>query len=174
MDALALLDRLEALVSGSARVPLTSRVIVDEDSVYALIDDLRELMPEEVKEAKWVMRERDRLLEEAKKEAQGILDAAGAEAAKRIEESEIVAEARRQADRIVEEARGRAEEIVAQARRLAQEIKRGANEYALALLEKLETHLLKSVESVRNGRSELKDSMQDDVTADRGESETSG
>jgi len=144
LDALALLDRLESLISESARVPLTSKVIVNEDDVYALIDDLRATIPEEVKQAKWVVRERDRLLEEARKDAEAITREAQAQAAKMVEESAVMAQAKAQAD-----------EIIAQARRMAQEIRQGANEYAAAVLEKLEMHLSRTIETVRSSRAEL-------------------
>ncbi|NPV71696.1 MAG: ATPase [Firmicutes bacterium] len=144
MDALALLDRLEALISESARVPLTNKVIINEDDVYALIDDLRATIPEEVKQAKWVVKERDRLLEEARKDAEGIVRDAQSQVAQMIDESSITAQAKTQAD-----------EVVAHARRLAQEIRQGANEYAATVLEKLESHLARTVDTVRASRAML-------------------
>ncbi|MGE5543271.1 MAG: ATPase [Bacillota bacterium] len=145
MDSLALLDRLEALVSEAARVPLTSKVIVDEESVYALIDDLRATIPDEVKQAKMVAKERERLLEEAKKEAEEMVREAEAEVAKKADESAVTAQAKAQAD-----------DIINQARRVAQEIRQGANDYAASVLEKLEGHLMHTLEAVKNGVAELR------------------
>ncbi len=145
MDSLALLDRLEALVSESARVPLTSKVIIDEEAVYALIDDLRATLPDEVKQAKWVVKERERLLEEAKRDAEALVKEAEAEAARKAEESSIIQQAKAQAD-----------EIISQARKVAQEIRQGANDYAASVLERLEGHLLRTVETIRAGMAELR------------------
>ncbi len=145
MDSLALLDRLETLVSEAARVPLTSKVIVDEESIYALIDDLRATIPEEVKQAKWVAKERERLLEEAKKDAEELVREAEAEAGRKVGESAVAEQAKAQAD-----------EIINQARKIAQEIRQGANDYAASVLEKLEGHLARTIEAVRSGVAELR------------------
>ncbi len=144
MDAIALLDRLEALISESPRVPLTNKVITNEDSVYALLDDLRATIPEEIKQAKWVVKERERLLEEARKDAEGIVREAESQAARLAEESSVTAQAKAQAD-----------DIIAQARKVAMDIRQGANEYAATVLDKAEAHLARTLEAMKSSRAQL-------------------
>ncbi|MER3406140.1 MAG: ATPase, partial [Chloroflexota bacterium] len=62
VDVLQLIDRLEALISSGARLPLTSRALVDEQEVLDILDQLRMAVPEEIRQAKRLSQERERLL----------------------------------------------------------------------------------------------------------------
>ncbi len=78
MDVLALLDRLDTYVSECSRLPLVGKLLVDEDEVFGLIDDLRAAIPHEFEQAKWLLKERDRIVQEARREADEIIkDAQG-------------------------------------------------------------------------------------------------
>ena len=154
-DLMALLDRLEDLVNNSMRVPLTGKVLVDEDEVYDLIDSARELIPEEIREAKWVARERERLLEDARQEALRILEDARQEAAATLQDAEENTARLADESAIMEKARLRAEEIVSHARDVAQEIHEGAQEYAAELLDNLNSFLTKAHEAIEEGRRQL-------------------
>jgi len=145
VDVIALLDRLENLVASSARVPLTGKIIADEEAIYNIIDDIRHSLPDELKQAKMVVRERDRLLEQAKMDAEQIITEASNRASRLAEESSIVTEARRQA-----------QEIVDKAKVVAQEIVDGAKLYAHDTLTSLSDTLARVSESVKQGQEELR------------------
>lgn len=140
----ALLDRLEKIISDAPRVPFGKRVLVDQDQVFALLDELRATLPREVGEARSLMRQRDQVLDHARLEAEQILDAAREKARLQVGEHEIVRLA---------EAKGR--EVIAEAERAARDIRDEAHRYAATVLERLEGHLARAVETVRRGRQEL-------------------
>lgn len=70
MDILHLVDRLEELFNQSRPIPLTHNVIVDEDRFLEIIDQMRISIPDEVKKAQQVLAQRDRVLAQARSEAE--------------------------------------------------------------------------------------------------------
>src|SRR5215203_5071601 len=103
-DILYLVDRLEELVSMGKRVPLSSRVMVEEEEFLALVDQLRVAVPNEIKQAQRVIREREHIIAEAQDEAARILDAAKKRAEYFVSQEGILNEARQQAEVILAQA----------------------------------------------------------------------
>jgi hypothetical protein len=62
MDILHLVDRLETMITQSRLIPLTVYRLVDEDRALELIDQMRISIPEEVRKAKRIHQERDRVI----------------------------------------------------------------------------------------------------------------
>src|ERR687892_58206 len=63
MDVLVLIDKLDDLVHNARPVPLTDQVRVDREEIYDLLDQMRATIPEEIKQARWIVeeaRERER------------------------------------------------------------------------------------------------------------------
>lgn len=140
MDILHLVDRLEELFNESRPIPFTNNVVVDEDRMLDLIDQMRVAIPEEVKNAKKVVSERDRTLAQAQEEAARTLRLAR-------EKSETMVER----DAIVESAQARAEQIVEQAKLDAEATRNEADEYVLETLTNLEIEMERALNQVRNG-----------------------
>ncbi|MEW6546340.1 MAG: ATPase [Bacillota bacterium] len=140
----ALLDRLERIVSDAPRVPFGKRVLVDQEQVFALLDELRSSLPREVAEARSLLRQRDQILHQARFEAEQILEAAREKARAQAEEHEIV--------RLAGE---KGKQVIMEAERAAQEIKEESYRYAGGVLEQLENWLTRALETVRRGRQEL-------------------
>ena len=78
MDVLALIDKLDDLVHNARAVPLTDQVRIDREAVYELLDQMRSTIPEEIKQARWIVKERQEMLAEAKREVIAFTDAQGA------------------------------------------------------------------------------------------------
>lgn len=144
MEIFNVLNELEELVENSMKVPLTKRVMLDEDRLLDYLDRIRTTLPEEIRQAKWVIQERDKVMSETKKEAGKIMEDAQKQLERRAEESEIVRQARLIAEDIVEKAEG-----------VAREIKQGARDYADEILLELEKNLGKITAEIQEGRSEL-------------------
>ncbi len=144
MDVLALLDKLDGYLSECSRMPLVGKLLVDEDEVFNIIDDLRAALPQELEQAKWLLKERERILQEARKESDDIVKDAQGQIATLASESIISKEARAQAD-----------ELMDRARDVAQEINAGAREYADDVMAKVEECLSDLIDRVRGGRREL-------------------
>lgn len=144
VDVMAILEKLDTYLSECARLPLVGRLMVDEDEVFNLIDDLRAALPQEIEHAKWLLKERERILAEARREADEILRDAQGQIASLASESAIAKEARIQA-----------EELMQKSREVAREINLGAREYADDLMRRVEEVLVEATESIRQGRKEL-------------------
>src|SRR3712207_2399128 len=111
MDVLVLIDKLDDTVHNAKPVPLTDQVRVDKEEIYDILDQMRATIPEEIKQARWIVKERQEMLAEAKREAERIIKEARDEQARLINEEEIVKQAERQAEEIIEDARAREREI---------------------------------------------------------------
>ena len=73
MDILHLVDRLEELVNNARQVPLTHNIVIDEDRLIDLIDQMRVSIPDEVKKAQKTLADKDKILAQAKEEAERTL-----------------------------------------------------------------------------------------------------
>jgi hypothetical protein len=104
VDILYLVDRLEELVGIGKRVPFSGRVMVEEEQFLALVDQLRIAVPNEIKQAQRVIREREHIIHEAQDEAGKILDAARKRAEYFVSQEGILNEARQQGEVILAQA----------------------------------------------------------------------
>ena len=73
MDVLVLIDKLDDLIHNARPVPLTDQVRVDREEIYDLLDQMRATIPEEIKQARWIVKERQEMLAEAKREAERVV-----------------------------------------------------------------------------------------------------
>ena len=144
MDVLVLIDKLDDLVHNAKQVPLTDQVRVDKEEIYDILDQMRATIPEEIKQARWIVKERQEMLAEAKREAERILKEAKHRQVQLTSEEEVVKQAERAADDIVDEARAR-----------EREIRLGAEDYADDILSTLEVNLSKFIAAVQRGRERL-------------------
>ena len=140
MDILQLVDRLEELFNEARAVPFTHNVVVDEDRMLEVIDQMRIVIPEEVKKAQQVLSQRDRFLAQAQEEADRTIALA------RDKAEQVAAK-----DNIVVEATRRADQIIAQARADAEATRRDADDYVVDTLVQLQDTLEKILNQVRNG-----------------------
>ena len=144
MDVLVLIDKLDDLVHNAKPVPLTDQVRVDREEIYDLLDQMRATIPEEIKQARWIVKERQVMLAEAKRESERILKEARDQQQRLVSQEEITLQAERAAEEIVEDANAR-----------AREIRLGAEDYADDILNTLEVNLSKFIAAVQRGRERL-------------------
>lgn len=148
MDLYELFDELEDTVGNASRIPLTGKVIIGEDELMEILEEIRNAVPDELRQAKWVLKERQRIMDEAQEEAGEVVAKSQEYRDQLVAEHEIAAEARQQA-----------EEIVRQAREQSQELQAGASEYADQVLAQLEERLGQLLQQVQMGRQELQRSL---------------
>ncbi len=128
-----MLDEIEDALAEGRRVPFSGRLLVDEERLLDIIDRMRVAVPEELKQARRVIQEQDRLIAEAQARVQqalserGLLDAVEAERQRLLEQAEME----------------------------AAQVRAGADEYARQVLEELDERLVKMITSVRNGLTTL-------------------
>lgn len=145
MEILTVLETLEDLVEKSSGVPFSGKCLVDREEVLEIIKEMRLKLPDDIKQAKWVKEERQRILLQAQKEANDILKDAENKIASLVDEHEITKKAYEQAN-----------EIIAGAQKNAREIRLGAREYADSVLNKVEEILTDANDVIKTNRSELK------------------
>lgn len=145
MEMLTILEALEDLVERGVPVPLTGKCIVNRDEILEKIKEIRLRLPDDIKQAKWVKEERQRILHEAQKEANNIVKSAESRIAELVDENEISKRAYEHAN-----------QIVAAAQKNAKEIRTGAKEYADSVLGKAEEVLKETLDVLQSNREELK------------------
>ncbi|MGB3634574.1 MAG: ATPase, partial [Rubrobacteraceae bacterium] len=91
MDVLVLIDRLEELVEEARSFPgFGNTAMVDRDAAFDVIDQMRQTIPEELKQARWIVKERQAMLDEARSESDRILKQSQEEAEKMTSEEEVL------------------------------------------------------------------------------------
>jgi hypothetical protein len=166
IDIIFLVERLESIVANGKKLPLTSNVVVDQVAALDLIDQLRVAVPEEVRAAKRINSEGERIIEKAQQEAERIIATAQEQAAFLIDERGLT-----------QQAEDESRQIVAAAQADGDEVRRGADEYAASVLIGLEGDVVRTLQSIKKGiallderRAALRvgdgDDLADDVDAD--------
>lgn len=103
-----LLDRAIHHVANARAMPMSASVMINRDELLDLLEDAQERLPEELKAARWLLKEREEFLVRTRREGDDIIDQARARAARMVQRSEVVAEAERRARRIVDDAESNA------------------------------------------------------------------
>ena len=67
MDVLVLIDKLDDVVHNAKPVPLTDQVRVDKEEIYDILDQMRATIPEEIKQARWMLEAGPLRLDELKR-----------------------------------------------------------------------------------------------------------
>lgn len=111
MEGMEMLDQLEDIIENSHNMPIVGKALVDKDELLDLIQELRLKIPDDLKQAKWIKGERQRILLEAQKEATAIIKSAEDKIISMINENEITKKANEAAEEIVKNANNRAREI---------------------------------------------------------------
>lgn len=144
MDIFQQLDRIEDLIVSSKHVPFSSSVMVNETEIFELLDEFRSSLPEELKQARWMVKEKQEIMEEARKEAERIREEAQEERRRLIDETEIIKAAKAEAEKIIEDAQAQ-----------AREIRLEAEDYADERLANLEVTCYKLLEVIKRARERL-------------------
>ena len=142
LNLLMLLEHLEELAASNFHI--AGKVLLDYEELTEIIEKIRIALPDEIREAEWISREKDRYLEQAQEEAKRILREAENYASRLVHEDQIINRAEEEANLILDDAQKQAVEIEAEARR-----------YANQILEQLEESLDRTLKVVRKGRDEL-------------------
>ena len=144
IDILRLVDRLEDLIEKGRHIPFSSAVIVSESVFLDIIDQMRISVPEEIKQARRLQQEREKVIAEAQEEAARIIARAREDAARLVSEHELRQQAQEGAQR-----------ILAEAERQAKIIHQGADDYAVEALTRLSEELAAVQRTVANGLAML-------------------
>jgi vacuolar-type H+-ATPase subunit H len=140
----SLIQRARDLIASARPLPLSSSVMVAKDELMELLQEALDQMPGELRDARWLLKERDEFLSAKQHEADRILDDVRAQAEQMVQRTEIVRQAHQVAQRILADARD-------EARRLRHE----AEDYCDQKLAAFEIVLDRTIKTVRGGRAKL-------------------
>ena len=108
------LRQLIELVAGAKQMPLSNSALVPREDVLALLEQALRNLPDEIREARWALRDREELMAAEMHKAQQLMDQVRAEAARLVDRTEIVRQSRLKAEQIVAEAQTQARQMINQ------------------------------------------------------------
>ena len=130
VNVIELLEYVQDLVENSPKVPMSGKVMIDKREIIEVLDQIINYMPDQFKKAEWVMNERERILDEAKKEYDSVRKDTMTMMKQNVEKHDIV-----------KEAKIRAEEIINSAQRDAKAIRLGSRDYSDEILTQLDKEI---------------------------------
>jgi hypothetical protein len=140
----AMLRRVAELIAGARPMPLSSSVMINKDEVLELLEEAIERLPDELRAARWLLKEREDFLLKTRRDADDILDAARNRAERMVQRTEVVKAAELRARQTVDAADE-------EARRLRLE----CEDYCDQKLASFEIVLERTLKTVAAGRSKL-------------------
>jgi cell division septum initiation protein DivIVA len=162
------LDKIENAIYASQKLPGPFRKwsVINSEKFLALIEKSRVSLPEEMKHARWIAKENqrilqeaqekaDRLLKEAKEQQRQIIVVATEERNRMLDENEIVIKAKEKAEDVVRNAESYAGKIKAEAEITSKEIRQDADDYAYRVLSGLEKELGRIMDIIQKSKQSL-------------------
>ncbi len=169
MNIYTVLETLQREVTESKSLPwpLQEKSVVDRERILKILDKTRDALPEEVKQARWVSRETeriaaessgkaDRLVREAQARGREILRTAEDQLERMLSKEEVYARAKEEAAKLLEEARQEARRLRQQAEDYAQTTREDADRYAMTVLVGMEGELSRILATVKKGQASLR------------------
>jgi vacuolar-type H+-ATPase subunit H len=149
MDLIERIDELQVLIEEAKSVPLSTSAVINRDEFLELLAQLKQEVPDEIRQARWMARDRDELLARARNEADRIVAEAREQRDRLLSRTEIVHAAEREGERIVDQARERAAKLRGE-----------AEDYIDQKLAAFEILLDKTLATVARGREQLQKEAQ--------------
>jgi F0F1-type ATP synthase membrane subunit b/b' len=143
-DLEAILLNVREMIDGARTMPMSSSVLVNRDEALALLDEALASLPDELRHARWLLKERDEFLAQARRDAEDIVESGRSQAERMVERTELAREARRVAQQVVSHAE-------ADSRRLRNQ----AEDYIDQKLAAFEVVLQRTMQAVERGREQL-------------------
>lgn len=159
MEIFTLLETLEDILERGKNLPFSAKVLVDRNEILDLIKEIRLKLPDELKQAKWIKEERERIMSEARKDADDIVKEAEKRIISMIDEHEITKKAYEKKDEIIEGANDRYRVIERETKAYVDGILESVQTQVKSLQETLiqiENSLNETVQNLDNDRKELK------------------
>lgn len=126
----ALLDELEDVLDNSKAVPFSNKISVDKQTVYDIINEIRLKLPNALKQAQYLLDDRNKILVDAQREADEVVKNAEDRVVRMVDDHEVTKKAYEQATAIIEASK-----------KASKEMRMGAMEYAEGILADAESKL---------------------------------
>ncbi|MFU2157841.1 MULTISPECIES: hypothetical protein [Caldisericum] len=138
------IENLKKIVENAKKVPFSKYITIDRDEILGILIRIEAMLPDEVKQAVNITKQRDMILQDAYEEKERILKEAEVEFKKKVSESNIIAEAKREKEEIINNAKAEAEHI-----------KKDALQFANDVLSKIEGVLEKALSTIKESKEEI-------------------
>jgi len=144
-----LIDEMYDVLDKGWKLPMSSgKVLVDSEEIRAILDDIRDVFPQEISQAKAIVADHGQIIAEAKRESESILHAAEERVKAMVSNEEIV-----------RQAQSRANEILAQGQAQFKEMRKASNDYVDDLMRRADESLSESLTELRKTRQNIKSSQ---------------
>jgi hypothetical protein len=143
-DSETLLRRAIDIIATARTIPLSSSPMINRDEIIEILEEALNRLPDELRQARWLLKERDEFLAEKGREADALLEEVRVQAERMVQRTEIVRQANHVAQRILDDANE-------EARRMRHE----AEDYADQKLASFEIVLDRTMKTVQAGREKL-------------------
>ena len=139
-----LLEEAIEILAEARPLPMSTTVKVARDDLLHLLEQAQEQLPEEVRAARWLLKEREEFVARARREHQALIDEGRAQVSRMVERQQVV-----------KDAEARARQILDDARAEANTMKRQVEEYCDRKLARFESVLIQTTDTVQKGRQKL-------------------
>lgn len=160
MKVLELIEEFQSKVEETTNFPMTKKVLIEREDLESLLTNIQTFLPDEMKHAKWIKEEREKILIDANKEAEDII----VEAKKK--ERMIIAEAKAQFESMVNESEvmreseERAHELLNEARNEARSVRMNSYQYSEDMLLELKDTLENKLNDAKEDLNRLQEFLQ--------------
>lgn len=145
-----ILVEIENMVEDSFQIPFSNMRMINQNKMIHLVDDMRNSLPQVLQEAARVVKEKEKIIEDARKEGEKLKEQARVYAVSLVDENAIVKQAEK-----------RAEEIIAEAHRKAEEMEMSMAGYADNVLDHVENNLQKALQVVQQAHGDFRQKYSD-------------
>ncbi|MDD4689831.1 MAG: ATPase [Eubacteriales bacterium] len=145
MDSLMLIENLEDIIEKAIVIPITGKCLVDKEELLDIIKQVRLKLPDDLKQAKWIKDERQRILSEAQREAAQTIKEAEEKVISMIDDHEITKKSYEKAN-----------ELEALSKKRSRELKDATNSYIEGKLSEVEKMVENTLDEIRNNREVIR------------------
>lgn len=146
----AILRQVREVVASARPMPLSTSSMINKDELLHMLDEAAARLPDELRAARWLLKEREEFLAKVRREGDDILELARSRAERLVQRTEVVRTAEQRARQVLETARE-------EARRMRRE----TEDYCDQKLGSFETLLTSTRDAIAHGRRRLQETVLD-------------
>ena len=154
------LDQIEKIVDEASHLPLTGRILVDDEELSHLIGELRHDLPQELERAEKILQDRDEIIKTAQEQADSIIKEAKLKAERLTDENDVVIKAKEKARMVIAQAQQQESEILDRTRQQARQLQEQADRYANQVFDQLIAHVENTFQGVQAAEAGLVQAQQ--------------
>ncbi len=154
------LDQIEKIVDNASHLPLTGKILIEDEELSHLVGELRRDLPQELERAEKILRDRDEIIKSAQEQADSIIKEAKLKAERLTDENDVVIKAREQARMVIAEAQRQESEILENTRQQARLLQEQADRYANQVFDQLIAHVDNTFQGVQAAEAGLQQAQQ--------------